>query len=79
MAAVVEDILPNARQQAHPHQGLIGCDRIGDPEKSRWVEMKRARHFFADEGVIVDFRETLVDENVSHLVLELSRGVARRH
>ena len=32
---------------------------------------KRAHGFLAEERVVVDFGEALVDENVAHLVLEL--------
>src|SRR5579864_6809440 len=79
MAAVVQNVLPNPREQAYPHQRLIRCDRISDPYMSLGVKMERARHLLADEGVVVDFIEALRGGHVADATLVLAHRIVRRY
>ena len=77
--AVLDDVLPDARQQRGAHQRLVGGDGVGHAHVRRRIEAEGARGFFAEERVVVDFGETLVHEDVAHFVLELALGVGGRH
>ena len=52
-------------------------DRIGHAHVRGRVEAEGAHRFLAQEGVVVDLGEALVDEDVAHLVLELALGIRR--
>ena len=77
--AVLGDIFPNARQQRHAQQRLVLRDGVGHTHVRSRIQAECRDGLFAEEGVIVDFREALVHQNVAHFVLELPRRIAGRN
>ena len=43
------------------------------------LKLERAGHIFADEGIVVDFGESLRGRHCAHLALIRTHGVIRRH
>ena len=70
---VFEHVAPDAGQQRGAHQRLVGGDGIGHAHVRRGVEAERPHGFLAQERVVVDLGEALVDEDVADFVLELAR------
>src|ERR1019366_7717407 len=61
------------------HQIVLAGDGVGDADERRRVEPKGAHRFLAQEAIVVDFGETVIDEEIAHFVLETARRIAGRY